>query len=75
MSIGTGEQENNTEEMELGELDLDNIEKACDNLNEGYITFEQIDLLQEAIIKTKGSCGLGVACKPMKGGEGKKRGR
>lgn len=58
--------------MELGDLDLDNIEKTCDNLNEGYIPFEQIALLQEAIIKTKGMHGLGVAPEPMKGGEGKK---
>ena len=47
--------------MELGDLDLDSIEMACDNLNEGYIPFEQIALLQEAIIKTKGSWELGVA--------------
>ena len=47
---------------------------VCDNLNEGYIPFEQISLLQESIIKTKGSRGLGVAPEPMKGGEGKKRG-
>ena len=70
-----GEQETDTEEMELGDLDLDSIEKAYDNLNEGYIPFQQISLLQEAIIKTKGSRGLGVAPEPMKGGEGKKRGR
>ena len=28
-----------TEEMELGELDLEGIEKACDNLKVGYIPF------------------------------------
>lgn len=39
ISTGTGKQENNIEEVELRELDLDNIEKACDNLNEGYIPF------------------------------------
>lgn len=74
-STGMGEQENNTEEMEIGELDLDGIEKACDNLTEEYIPFEQIALLQEAIIKTKGSWGLGIAPEPMKGGENKRRGR
>ena len=63
------------EDMELGELDMDGIGKACDNLSTGYIPFEQIALLQEAIIKTKGARGLGVVSKPMKGGEGRKRGR
>ena len=61
--------------MEIGELDLDGIEKACDNLLEEYIPLEQIDLLQEALIKTKGVRGLGIAPKPMKGGEAKRRGR
>lgn len=51
---GMGDQENNTEEMEIGELDLDGIDKACDTLSEEYIHFEQIALLQEALIKTKG---------------------
>lgn len=61
--------------MDFGDLDLDGIEKACDNLTNGYIPFEQIALLQEAIIKTKGVRGLGVVSEPMKGGESKKRGR
>ena len=39
------EQENNIEEMEIEELDLDGIEKACDNLLEEYIPSEQITLL------------------------------
>lgn len=70
-----GEQENNTEEMEIGELDLDGIEKDCDNLLEEYIPFEEIALLKEALIKTKGARGLRIAPKPMKGGEAKRRGR
>ena len=61
--------------MEIGELDLDGIEKACDNLLEEYIPSEQIALLQEALIKTKGARGLGIALEPMKGGEAKRRGR
>ena len=40
LAIGTIDQEPGTEEMALGDLDLDSIEKACDNLNEGYIPFE-----------------------------------
>ena len=61
--------------MEIGELDLDGIEKAYDNLQKEYIPFEQIALLQEALIKTKGARGLGIAPEPMKGGETKRRGR
>lgn len=48
------------EDMELGDLDLEGIEKACDNPKTGYIPFSQLILLQEAIIKTKGTRGLGV---------------
>ena len=56
--------------MELGELDLEGIEKACDNLKTRYIPFNQIVLFKEALIKTKGSRGLGVVLDSMKGGEG-----
>ena len=61
--------------MELGELDLEGIEKACDNPKTGYIPFSQIALLKEVLIKTKGVRGLGVLSDSMKGGEGKRRGR
>lgn len=30
-------QEEDGEDMEVGELDLDGIEKACEDLSEGYI--------------------------------------
>ena len=30
----------NGEDMELGELDLEGIEKACENLKDGYIPFQ-----------------------------------
>ena len=36
------------EYMELGELDLEGIEKACENLKEGYIPFQQLVLFKEA---------------------------
>jgi hypothetical protein len=58
------------EDTDLGELDLEGIEKACDNPKTGYIPFSQIALLKEAIIKSKGVRGLGVVLKSMKGGEG-----
>ena len=59
----------------MGELDLEGIEKACENLKEGYIPFRQPVLFKEALIKTKGVRSLGVASESMKGGEGKCRGR
>lgn len=65
----------NREDMDLGELDLEGIEKACENLKEGYIPFQQLVLFKEALIKTKGARGLGVVSESMKGGEEKRRGR
>ena len=42
------------EDMDLGEMDLKGIDKACDNPKTRYIPFSQIVLLKKAIIKTKG---------------------
>ena len=61
--------------MELGEIDLEGIEKACANPKTGYISFSHIALLKEALIKTLGVRGMGVVLDSMKGGEGKRRGR
>ena len=47
---GQGESKMVIKDMELGELDLDGIEKAYDNPTSGYISFEQIALLKEEII-------------------------
>lgn len=63
------------EDMELRELDLEGIEKACDNPKTGYIPISELVLLKEALIRTKGARGLGVVLESMKGGEGKHRGR
>ena len=46
--------EGNGEEMEMGELDLEGIEKACENLKEEYILVQQLVLFKESLIKTKG---------------------
>jgi len=72
---GTEEIEVDVEDMELGELDLEGIEKACANPKTGYITFSHIALLKEALIKTKGVRGLRVVSDSMNRGEGKCRGR
>lgn len=72
--VGAEEAVSLTKDMELGELHLEGLEKVCENPKEGYIPFTQIILLQEALIKTKGSRGLGVVPESMKGGESKHRG-
>lgn len=61
--------------MELGELDLEGIEKASDNLKDAYIPFKRLVLFKEDLIKSKGARGLGVVSDSMKGGEGKHGGR
>ena len=44
-------EEDEGEEMELGELDLDVIVKECKKKGKEYVPRCQIDLLREAIIK------------------------
>ena len=69
------------EEMELGEMDLDEIEKECDKKGRGYVSRRQLELLQEAIINTKARQQLGIIMDPQKGSKRKlleedmKRGR
>jgi len=73
-----GEEE---EYMEVGEIDLDEIEQACLNLVEGFIPSQQVTLLRDAIIKVKKVKTLGVNPEQKKDPEGKhknasdKRGR
>ena len=45
--------EDRAEDMELGELDLDEIKKECDKKGRGYVFRRQLELIQEVIIKTK----------------------
>jgi hypothetical protein len=61
--------------MALGEMDFEGIEKAYENLEDGYIPFRQLALFKESLIKSKGARGSGVFLDPMKGGEGKCMGR
>ena len=73
--------EDSVEEMELGELDLDEIKKECDKKSQGYVSRRQLELLQEAIIKTKAQQQLGISSDAQKGSKRKsleeelKRGR
>ena len=61
---GTGEQENDTEEMELGELDLDSIEKACDNLNEDTFPLSRFPSSKNPSLKPKDHGGWGQRQNP-----------
>ena len=46
--------------MDIGDLDLEGIEKACSDKDHGYIPQEQVSLLKEAILKAKFSNSLGI---------------
>ena len=67
--------------MELGELELDALEKECEKEGKGYVSHEQLQLLQEANIRSKSHQALGIIVEPQKGGKRKypkedmKRGR
>ena len=45
-----GMEEDEGEDMDLGELDLDAIEEECRKKGQGYVSRCQLELLQEAII-------------------------
>ena len=57
--------------MELGELDLDAIEEECGKKGQGYVSRRQIELLQEAIIRTGAHESLGIDPDPQKGSKRK----
>ena len=54
------ESEEEVEDMDLGELDLEGIEKACTEKDKGYVPQEQVILLKEAILKARTSNLLGI---------------
>ena len=45
-----GSEEDEGEDMDLGELDLDAIEEECRKKGQGYVSRRHLELLQEAII-------------------------
>ena len=67
---GQGEE---TEDMDIWELYLYGIEQACANPKSGYIPFQQVAPLREAIIKSKSSKTLGVVSESLKFSKGKIR--
>ena len=64
-------EEDEAEEMELGDLDLDVIEKECEKAGKGYVPQEQIELLQKAVINSKARQELGICVEPRKGSKRK----
>ena len=64
-------EEDEGEEMELGELDLDLIDEECRKKGKGYVPRCQIELLQEAIIKTGVHQDLGIDSDQQKGSKRK----
>ena len=64
-------EEEEDEEIELGELDLDAIEAECGKTGKGYVPRRQIELLQEAIIKAGAHLNLGIDPDPQKGNKRK----
>ena len=49
-----------SEEMDIDELDLEGIEEACSDKVKGYVPQEHVSLLKEAILKSKFSSSLGI---------------
>ena len=58
-------------EMELGDLDLDAIEKESDKAGKGYVPKEQIELLQKDILNSKACQEMGICMEPQKGSKRK----
>ena len=58
------DQQDEAEDMDMGELDLDEIEKECERKGKGYVSRCQLELMQEAIIRKKANKQLGVTTEP-----------
>ena len=55
------EYQEEAEDMDLGELDLEGIEKACTKKYKGYVLQQQVSLLKGAIFKSRASNLLGIS--------------
>ena len=53
-------EEDERDDMELVKLDLDAIEEECGKKGKGYVSWRQIKLLQEVIIRTNAHESLGI---------------
>lgn len=52
--------EEEVEDMEIGDLDLDAIEKAMADKDKGYVPADQVKLLEKAILMSKPSLPMGI---------------
>ena len=59
------------EDMDLGELDLDALEAECRKDGLGYVPREQIELLQQAILRSKAHKDVGLRSEGLKGSKRK----
>ena len=55
-----------SEDMEIGDLDLDGLEVACSDKTPTQIFPQQVSLLEKAIIQAKNSSSLGVVVESLK---------
>ena len=61
-----------SEDMEIGDLDLDEMEAAFSKKTPTHIPPQQVSLLKKAIIQAKNSSSLGVVVESLKVTDGKK---
>ena len=64
-------EEDEAEDMDLGDIDLDTVEAECRKASLGYVPLEQIELLQQAIIQSKAHKDLGISVEGQKGSKRK----
>ena len=55
------ESQEEAKDMDLGDLDLEGIEKACTKKYKGYAPQQQVSFLKEAILKSRSSNLLGIS--------------
>ena len=67
--LGSGE--GATEDMEIGDLDLDILEASFSNKEPATIPPQQVSLLEKAIIQVKNANNLGVVTEALKVTDGK----
>ena len=61
-----------SEDMEIGDIELDRMEAACSDKDPALIPPEQVSLLEKSIIQAKNASSLGVVAESLKVTEGKK---
>ena len=69
--IVSGSREVVSEDMEIGDLDLDRMEASCYDQDPAKIPPHQVSLLEKAIIQAKNVNTLGVVTESLKVTEGK----